>query len=241
MDLIVIVVWIAVISALTLVGAYYARRSNRPDALVTLYTATIIVANLAASKIVEFDFGFTKLFAPVAVLFFSITFLLTDIVNEKFGRKETQKMIIIALFVQISVVIFSFLIVKSEPANFFTNQAAFEAIFGNVPRIMLASFIAFFISENADAYLFHWFRRLTKGKHLWMRNVFSSIPAMALDSILVVVIAFYGVLPIMPLIIGLTVIKWLAGIVDIPFMYMARAIIGKNSIRDPTSIPYSGI
>jgi uncharacterized integral membrane protein (TIGR00697 family) len=55
---------------------------------------------------------------------------------------------------------------------------------------MLASWVAFLISENIDAYLFAWFKKKTNGKYLWMRNVFSSIPAMAIDTVVFVFIAF---------------------------------------------------
>ena len=243
MSLPLILFWILLVSSFSIVGAYYARKYNRPDALIALYVTAVIFANLTASKAVTFDFGFTQLFTPVAVLIFAITFLLTDIVNERFGRKETQRMILIALFAQVATVLFSYLIVKSEPAPFFQNQQAFESIFGSVPRIIFASFVAFFVSENFDAYIFHWFRKLTKGKHLWMRNAFSSLPAMFLDSVLVVFIAFYGVLPVIPLIIGLSVTKWLVGIIDIPFMYLSRAVMGKHTSEShiEAPIPHSGI
>ncbi|MDO8495636.1 MAG: queuosine precursor transporter [bacterium] len=220
--------WIIIISAFVLLGAWYARRHNRPDALTALYVTLVVFANIAASKTIAFDFGFTTFFTPAAVLIFSVTFLLTDIVNEKFGKKETQRMILIALFAQIALVLFSYLILKAPSAPFFQNQAAFEAVLGTVPRIVLASLIAFYVSENLDAHLFHWIKKLTGGKHLWMRNAFSSLPSMVVDSIIFVTIAFYGLMPIMPLIIGLSVVKWLVGIIDIPFMYLSRAILGKQ-------------
>jgi len=99
---------------------------------------------------------------------------------------------------------------------------------GGVPRLMAASFVAFFVSENFDAYLFQWFKNLTRGRHLWMRNAFSSLPAMLADSILFNVIAFYGVFPLIPLTIGLTLIKWAVGVVNIPFMYLSRAVLEKG-------------
>lgn len=235
--------WIAIISAFTIFGAYYARRFNRPDALIGLYVTMIIFSNIVASKAIEFDFGFTTLFAPGATLIFSVTFLLTDIVNERFGRRETLRMIAIALIAQLALIVFSFLVLKAKPAPFFQNQQAFEALLGLVPRIIIASIVAFYLSETADAYIFHWFRKLTEGRHLWMRNAFSSLPAMLLDSILFVTLAFYGVLPIVPLIIGLSITKWLVGIVDVPFMYLSRAIMGRHTAEphEETRPVYSGI
>lgn len=229
MTLSLTIYWVVGISALSVLGAFYARRYNRPDALIAFYVTLITFSNLAVSKIISFNLGGWTLFAPATVLIFSVTFLLTDIVNEKFGKKETQRMILIALFSQIAVAGFSYLVLKATPAPFFQNQAAFEALLGMVPRVVLASFVAFYISENADAIIFHWFKRITGGKHLWIRNVFSSIPAMSLDSIIFVTLAFYGVMPIWQLILGQSIIKWLVGILDIPFMYLSRAILGSSN------------
>jgi uncharacterized integral membrane protein (TIGR00697 family) len=154
--------------------------------------------------------------------------MLTDIVSEKFGRAATQRMIFIAFFSQIAFLIFSYIALTAMPAPFFSAQAAFETVFSAVPRIAAAGLVTFLISESLDAYLYQWLRLKTHGRHLWLRNAFSSIPAMLLDSALFVTLAFYGVTSILPLIIGLTVIKWIVAVVDIPFMYIARAVIGTN-------------
>ena len=228
MNLLIIIIWICLITAFTLLGSLYVRRYNRPDLLIALYVAFVIFSNIVASKIAEFNLGFASFFAPAAVLIFSVTFLMTDIVNEKFGRKETHRMIFIALIAQVAISLFSWLILSLTPAPFWQNQSAFEIILGQVPRIIIASWIAFFISENLDAYIFAWFKNLTKGKHLWMRNSLSSLPSMAIDSVLFVVIAFYGLQPILPLILGLIVTKWLVGIIDIPFMYLNRWVMYKK-------------
>lgn len=220
--------WAVLVSVFTLGGAYYAGKYNRSDALIALYVTLILIANVAAGKTVSFDLGFTTIFAPAAVVIFAVTFLLTDIVNEKFGRAETQRMILIALFSQLALVIFSYLILKTTPAPFFQNQTAFEAVLGSVPRIVIASLVAFFISENVDAYLFQWIKNKTGGKHLWMRNAFSSLPSMILDSAIFVSLAFYGTMPVLSLIVGQSIIKWLVGIIDIPFMYGARKILSKT-------------
>lgn len=228
MDIIIIFCWIAIITAFSLFGSWYVRKYNKADALIGLYVAFVLISNIIAYKIVEFDFGFVVFFATAATLVFSVTFLLTDIVNEKFGRKETQKMIFIAFITQIAVSLFIWLAISLKPAPFWLDQEIFVKIIGFAPRIMLASWIAFLISENADAYIFSWFKKITNGKHLWMRNLFSSIPSMALDTVIFVTIAFYGVQQLLPLITGVLVIKWLVGVVDVPFMYLNRWIMYKK-------------
>lgn len=223
-----IILWIIGITLFTLIGSFYARKYNKPDALIGIYVAFVIFSNIVASKIAVFDLGFASFYAPAAVLIFSVTFLLTDIVNEKFGRKETHKMIFIAFISQIAIAFFSYIITSLSPAPFWNNQNYFQIILVQVPRIMIASWIAFLISENLDAYIFDYFKSKTNGKYLWMRNAFSSIPSMLVDSILFVTIAFYGVEELLPLITGLIITKWFVGIINIPFMYLNRFIINKK-------------
>ncbi|MBU0461226.1 MAG: queuosine precursor transporter [Nanoarchaeota archaeon] len=223
-----LIAWIIGITAFTLFGSWYVRKFNKPDMLIGLYVAFVLISNIIATKIAAFDIGFTTLFAPAAVIVFSVTFLMTDIVNEKFGRMETHRMILIAFFTQVAVSFFVWIALSLNPAPFWTGGEAFNIILGQVPRLIVASWIAFLISENFDAYIFAWFKKKTKGKHLWMRNALSSLPAMLIDSILFVVIAFYGVQPVLPLILGVTVTKWLVGIIDIPFMYLNRWMMYKK-------------
>lgn len=225
MTIALLLAWVALISVFAVFAAWYAGKYNRADALIALYVILVSFANLAVGKMIEFDLGFATFFAPATVLVFAITFLLTDIVNEKFGRAETQRMICIAIAAQVAIMLMTQLVLRAKGAPFFEGQAAFDTVFGAVPRIVIASLIAFTISENADAYLFHWLRNLTKDKHLWMRNAFSSLPSMALDSTIFTALAFAGVLPLWPIIIGDIVIKWLVGVADVPFMYLSRAVL----------------
>jgi len=229
MSLILIILWIVGITSFTLLGSWYARKYNRPDLLIGLYVTFVLVAQILAVKISAFNLGFATFFGPSGVLVFSLTYLMTDIVNEKFGRKETQKMILIAFISQIAMVFFFWLGVKFPPAPFWTIQGTWEQIFNLVPRITVASWIAFMVTENFDAYVYSWFKKLTNGKYLWTRNAFSSIPALLLDSLIFIPLAFFGTMPILPLIIGQTAIKWLVGLVNIPFMYLNKAILGDKT------------
>lgn len=216
------------ISLLSLLGSWYIKKYKRPDLHIALYITFIFLSNILAFKLVSYDLGFTTLYAPSGVLIFSVTFLLTDIVNEKFGRKETQKMIFIAFLTQVITTLFILLAIYLTPAPFWNNQSVFQQVFGFVPRAIIASWVAFLISENADAYIFSWFKNITKNKHLWLRNAFSSIPSMALDTIIFVFIAYYNVQPtytLIPLILSVILLKWLVAIIDIPFMYLNKWVM----------------
>jgi len=231
MNLLLLIIWITGITSFTLIGSWYAKKYKKPDLLIALYVTFILVAQILAVKISVFDLGFKEFYGPSGVLVFSITYLLTDIVNEKFGRKETHKMVTIAFVSQVAMIFFIWFGTILPPAPFWTLQDSWKQIFGLVPRITLASWVAFLISENFDAYMFYLFRKITKGKYLWMRNVFSSIPALLLDSFIFIPLAFYGVMPLLPLIIGQTAVKWLVGLINIPFMYLNKAILGKTQTK----------
>jgi hypothetical protein len=216
------------ITSFTLLGAWYARRFERPDALIGLYVVFVALSQIVAAKVAKYDLGFVTVTAPAAVLIYSVTYLFTDIVNERFGRREVHKMILIAFVTQLAMVFFLWLGTELPPAPFWKDQKAWESIVGVVPRITVASWVAFLVSENLDAWVYDLFRRLTKGRHLWMRNAFSSVPALTIDTFLFISIAFWGRMPMIPLIQGQLYTKWLVGLINIPFMYFNRWLIFKR-------------
>lgn len=89
-----ILIAILVITAFTITGSYYARRFNKPDGLIALYVLFTTLSQIMAAKIATYDLIFTTVTAPAAVLVFAVTFLITDIVNEKFGQKQVHEMIL---------------------------------------------------------------------------------------------------------------------------------------------------
>ncbi len=226
----IIIIWIVGITSFTLLGSWYAKKLNKPDLLIALYVSFILIAQILAIKISVFNLGFKIFTSPSGILVFSVTYLLTDIVNEKFGRREVHKMVLIAFICQVAMVLFFWLGSILPPASFWNMQDSWQKIFLLVPRITIASWAAFLISENLDAIIFAWLKKITDGKHLWMRNVFSSIPALAIDSVIFVSLAFAGIMPILPLIIGQIAVKWLVGLINVPFMYINRFILFKRKI-----------
>lgn len=224
----VLIIWITGVTAFSLLGSWYARKFKRADLLIGLYVTFINVAQILAVKISAFHLGSQTFFGPSGLIVFAVTFLITDIVNEKFGPREARKMILIGFTSQVALSLFLWLGVLMEPAPFWGLQNSWTQIFGTVPRIVLASWVAFLVSENLDVLLFSWLKKLTGNKHIWIRNVFSSIPALAIDSILFIVIAFSGAGTLWPLIKGQILIKWLVGLVSVPFMYLNRWIIDKG-------------
>src|SRR3989344_6672838 len=229
MTLLLALAWVVGVTSFTLLGSLYARRSGRADLLIGLFVSFVRTAQMLAVKIAQFDLGSIGAWsAPAGVLIFSVTFLFTDIVNERFGRKEAQRMIFIAFIAQVAMAFFIWLGTQFDSDPMMAARGReWDDIFSLVPQITFASWVAFLVSENIDAYIFSWLKKATGGRHLWMRNIFSTLPALAIDSVLFVSIAFYGEsFELLTMIIyGQIVLKWTVGIVNIPFMYLNHFIL----------------
>ena len=115
-------------------------------------------------------------------------------------------------------------------ADFWTNQEAFESVLGNTWRIVLASFIAYIISQNHDIWAFLFWRKKTEGKYLWLRNTLSTIVSQFIDTVVFLFIAFYGQFPIGGMIVGLFIVKVILALVDTPFIYLVRYFYNKKGL-----------
>jgi uncharacterized integral membrane protein (TIGR00697 family) len=203
---------------------------EREDVAIAFYILFITMSQILAAKIGDFSIGGFKITAPIAVLIFPFTFQIIDMVNENFGQKRTHRMIFIAFVTQIFMTIFIWFSIEIPGFEFWfpIDQEYWIKFLGSTIRIIAASWIAFIITENLDALLFAKIKKLTNNKNLWIRNIFSDIPTLTLDSFIFVSIAFGGLLPIWPLIWGQLLTKWFFGVIDTPFMYLSRGIINKK-------------
>ncbi|MFX1499758.1 MAG: queuosine precursor transporter [Promethearchaeota archaeon] len=230
----ILLVWIIVIFVATIFISQYMKIYQREDVAIAFYVLFITMSQILAAKIGDFSIGNFEITAPVAVLIFPFTFQITDMVNENFGQKKTHRMIFIAFITQILMLIFIWFSIEVSAASFWGFSYGSDPVeaqnfwldfFGSTFRITAGSWIAFLITENLDAILYAKFKNLTKDKNLWLRNVFSDIPTLALDSFIFVCIAFGGLLPLWPLILGQLLTKWFFGVIDTPFIYLSRGIV----------------
>ncbi|MCP4763943.1 MAG: queuosine precursor transporter [archaeon] len=240
----VYILWFITIFIATSFISQYIKMRNSPDVAIAFYIFYLTLSQVLAAKIGDFGMiGSFSINAPAAVLIFPFTFQITDIVNEYFGQKETHRMILIAFVSQILMTIFIWFSIQIDPAyswitpsiggNEFSNDY-WNIFFGTTIRITIASWISFMITENFDAVIYAKVKKWTNGKALWVRNVISDVPTLALDSLIFVSLAFIGVLPediILTIIIGQILTKWFFGLIDTPFIYLSRGIVdGKINI-----------
>ena len=184
--------------------------------LLSIFVSSITIASVLANKIISV-FG---LFVPAGILAYSLTFVCTDVISEIWGKERANKTVLGGFIALIVVLILVQLGLIWPKAPFWNNGAAFKSILGNTTRIIVASFIAYLISQFHDVWAFHFWKRMSNDRHLWLRNNLSTIASQFLDSFIFITIAFYGMIPIWPLIWGQWVIKIAIALFDTPVVYL---------------------
>lgn len=185
--------------------------------IVALFVTSLVIANVVAGKVLDL-FG---LIVPGAVLLYGITFLMTDLMNELYGREEAQRLVktgfIAAVFASLMIYLTSLL-----PAAVFAQQAAraYDTLLGMNFRFVFASMVAYYISQTWDVWIFDKVRRRTKGKAKWLRNNLSTMSSQLIDTIIFITIAFIGDVPSLGImIISQYVVKLAIAAVDTPVFY----------------------
>ena len=222
-----IILWILTTLLVVSFTAVLAKKYG-VEYLIGIMAALAITANILATKIVMFG-PFT---VPAGVIVFSMMFLITDILSEKWGKKTARKAVWIGFYANVVFVI-SVLIAINWPSALFATEIAekFKDVLSLTPRIVIAGWIAYLISQNHDVWAFDFWKKKTKGKHLWFRNNASTIVSQLIDSVIFITIAFYGVFPILPLILGQWIVKIIIAILDTPFMYLIVSLIDKIKVK----------
>lgn len=205
-------------------------QENKINILLGIFVASLIAANLLGSKITEI-FGVRT---SVGIFALPIAFLVTDIVAEVYGKKRAQSFVITAFIANILVLLLTILAVKMPAHSFFEHDEAYNAIFSNSVRIILASMTAFLLSQLHDIWAFHFWKTKTKNKFLWLRNNLSTVVSQFIDTTIFMFIAFYQVSPkftaafIFSLIIPYWILKVAFAILDTPLVYLGVRLVRGN-------------
>ena len=195
--------------------------------LATLFITSLVVSNLIFQKFFYWDFfGIYTFKISVGILPYPITFLITDIVSEIYGKKRANQIVTTGIFASL----FSLLIIwvsTSVPAleDSPLNDELFSKVFGNTAIAVFASMMAYLLAQYIDIQIFHFWKRLTKGKHLWLRNNFSTFFSQFVDTFSVLfLLCSFEILPwdiFKELLISGFLFKVLVAACDTPFLYAA--------------------
>ncbi len=164
--------------------------------LAALFITALVTCNLIANKFIAIDLGFKTFVISAGVLPYPLTFLITDILSEIYGRKRTNEVVFAGFFASV-LVLFILWLGHQFPAieNSPVNDDQYATVFQNSWRVISASMIAYLAAQLVDVRIFHFWKNRTKGKHLWLRNNFSTLFSQAVDTTLVVSVIFIGIAP----------------------------------------------
>tara|TARA_R110002073_G_scaffold56835_1_gene144297 strand:+ start:6014 stop:6718 length:705 start_codon:yes stop_codon:yes gene_type:complete len=207
--------------------------------LGALFITSLVVSNLIFQKFFywhPFDielFGANLFEISVGILPYPITFLITDLISEIYGKKRANQVVITGIFASI----FSLLIIlvaDSVPAidNSPVDNALFTKVFGQSAIAVFASMTAYLFAQFIDIQIYHFWKRLTKGKHLWLRNNFSTWFSQFIDTFSILfLLCSFKVLPwesFKGLLISGFLFKVMVAALDTPFLYLGVYLFRKR-------------
>ena len=195
--------------------------------LGALFVASLVASNLIFQRFFYWDFfGLYTFEISVGILPYPITFLITDIISEVYGKRKANQIVTIGIFASF----FSMLIVFVSgivPATNWSpvSDTLFNKVFGATAIAVLASMLAYLFAQYIDIQLFHFWKRLTKGKHLWLRNNFSTFLSQFVDTFTVLILlCSFGKIEwklFSSLLLSGFLFKVLIAALDTPLLYLA--------------------
>jgi uncharacterized integral membrane protein (TIGR00697 family) len=167
------------------------------DLLVSTFIVCLLISNLVAQKICVFGpihlFGQEFSFhVSGAQLLFPITYIYGDVFTEVYGYPASRRAIWLGFFASGLMALLGKIIVSLPADPEWKNQAVFETVFDFIPRLVIASLVAFWCGEFANSYVMAKMKILTKGTKLWTRTVGSTVVGQAVDTLIVMLLAFGG-------------------------------------------------
>ena len=199
--------------------------------LGALFITSLVVSNLIFKKFFywyPFDIEFfgTKLFEiSVGILPYPITFLITDLISEIYGKKKANQIVVTGIFASL----FSMLIVYTAnvvPATDWSpvKDDMYTTVFGSTAIAVMASMMAYLLAQFIDIQIYHFWKRLTKGKHLWIRNNCSTFLSQFVDTFTVLfLLCSFGEIEwdlFLGLLIAGFLFKVMIAALDTPFLYL---------------------
>ena len=184
----------------------HERRERVFLVFVALFLGSMTMLNiLGVSRFIDMSFEMFGLKVPfvlaVGVLPYPITFLCTDFISEFYGRRRANYVVLLGLMLNVWVFLFLWLggllppLPEMQPDSGLPKPEAWEYAFYRIRQLtmgaIVASMLAYMAAQFCDVWLFHFWKRLTRGKHLWLRNNGSTIVSQLIDSVAVIYITHY--------------------------------------------------
>ena len=205
------------------------KKQRRRDFIFALFVASMVMVNTLGSKITTI----LGVRVSVGIFFMPVLFLITDIVGEVYGRKEASRFVNMATIMLVLLFLMMSLCIAIRPnegwnteVNGLAMQQQYANVFGSSLRMTVASLVSFVVAQQLDVFMFAFWGKVTKGKHLWIRNNLSTIVSQLIDTTIFEFIAFWHVSPkfttafIFSLILPYWLFKVVFALLDTPFCYL---------------------
>lgn len=198
-----------------------------------LFISFLIAMNVLGGKIISVGPFSTS----VAFLIVPWSFLVTDIVEEVYGKKKAQEFIISGVIALLVFLLFILLFVALPPSDKYKANSAYVSIFGTSARIVFASIVAFLLSQFHDMWSFWKIRVITKKKYLWLRTNISTLISMVIDTFVFMFLAFYMVTPlftasfVLSLAIPYLIFKMIWGVISSPLAYTGAKWLRSGNVE----------
>ena len=191
--------------------------------LAGIFIASLVTCNLIANKFVTVDLGFRVFIVSAGILPYPLTFLVTDLISELYGQRKANLIVFSGFIASMFVLLFLWLggQFNAIPSSI-VGDDTYNMVFQNAWRIIAASMVAYLFAQFIDVKIFHFWKKLTDGKHLWLRNNGSTVASQLVDTTLVICILFIGVWEpnqIFSAIIDGWLFKMLMAFIDTPIIY----------------------
>ena len=191
-----------------------------------LFITSLVTSNLIFQKFFSWSpFGWYTFELSVGIIAYPVTFLVTDVISEVYGRRRANRVVLAGLFASIfslGIVLVSSTVQATEWSPL--SNAEFNKTFNYTFIAVSASMAAYLLAQLLDVQLFHFWKRITKGKHLWLRNNMSTMTSQFADTFVVVgLLCAFGVIPwslFKSLVINGFLFKVLFAMFDTPFAYL---------------------
>ena len=171
------------------------RRFRYFDFVMAAFVTVLLLSNvLGAGKVAVVELpGIGTWPFGAGILFFPVSYVIGDVLTEVYGYARARRCIWAGFAALLFMAFMAAVVVALPPSPDWEGQAAYEAVFGQVPRIVLASIVAFWAGEFANSYVLARMKIWTQGRHLWTRTIGSTLVGQGIDSLIFYPLAFYGI------------------------------------------------
>lgn len=222
-----LVLWFATVAVDLLFAVLCYRLFDRAG-LWGVIVFSLLLANIMGPKLTVVG----GLQTSMGVILYSSIFFATDLLSEKYGRREAQRAVMLGFVVSIALVIMTQISMLFAPSTLPQTSAfassvheATVTLFDYTPRFVFGSLIAYLISQSFDVWVFHRIKNATSGRHLWLRNTASTLLSQIIDTLIYGLVVWWGLVDLvtaLQLAAAKYVFKFAIAVVDTPFIYWAR-------------------